>query len=83
MASTLRPLMAILFTSWLLILAGSVIVFRIIVPVPDLFEGRIGVIFTAVLKALASVVLVLAWVWVMVKLRNLYVRRLLKPVSET
>ncbi|MBI2184834.1 MAG: hypothetical protein HYU39_07750 [Thaumarchaeota archaeon] len=82
MASTLRPLMMILFATWLLILGGSVIVFKLIVPIPDLYEGRIGLIVTAILKAGASVALVLVWVWIMVNLRNLYVKRILKPVSS-
>ncbi len=72
--------MGIFLAAWLLILAGSVIVFRGIAPIPDLFEGGMGVIVTAVLKAFLAALLVLLWVWVLVKLRNMYVMR--KLLSE-
>lgn len=64
-------LLALLITAWLLILIGSIIIFKLIVPIPNLAEGREGILLTAIIKALLSTILVIIWILIFVKLRNL------------
>jgi len=81
--STLPSLMLVVTAAWLLIMAGSLIIFRGIVPIPDLFGGSGGAIATSVVKTILAVALVLLWAWILVKLRDAYVRRKLFPETRS
>ena len=74
MIHRLTPLLAILSILWILILAGSYIIFQYIAPIPDML-GASGRFYTAVLKLVASGLLVAAWLYIMIRLRDTMVKR--------
>jgi len=67
--------MGIIAAVWLLIFAGSFIIFMLIVPLPNVLPGSAGMFLTAVLKVGLSALLTAIWIYVMLMLRNIYVRR--------
>jgi hypothetical protein len=71
----LVPIILLVAVAWILVFAGAYIVFTLIVPLQDFFAGLQGTLFTSTVKALLATALVLAWVAIMIQLRNLYVRR--------
>ncbi|MCP8304098.1 MAG: hypothetical protein H3Z50_01295 [archaeon] len=77
MRSRLLPLMGIIGVAWLLVFLGSYIIFHLIVPI-DLFPGRTDYIFTffnSLLKVTLSTVLSVMWILIMIKLRDIYIKR--------
>jgi len=54
----LKLILLLLTLGWILVYLASIIVFFFIVPLPNLFEGRLGIIVTAIIKALLATVLV-------------------------
>ena len=75
MASRLLPLIGVIVVAWILVFVGSYIIFNVIVPLPNFFPGREGFIFTGVIKAVFSTILVIIWLLLTVKLTNLYVKK--------
>lgn len=75
MSSRLLPLIALITVAWLMIFMGSYVIFRLIVPIPDITPNLGGRIFTSIFKVGTSGFIALFWLYVMLKLRNFYVRR--------
>ena len=71
----LVPIILLLAAAWVLVFAGAYIVFTVIVPLDDFFPGWGGTLLTSVIKALLATGLALAWVAIMIQLRDLYARR--------
>jgi hypothetical protein len=69
------PLMAILATMWILILVGSILIFHLIVPldIPWLDRASLGV-----LKVVLGASLAALWLFIFIKLRDIYASRLFK-----
>jgi hypothetical protein len=69
------PLMAILATMWILILVGSILIFHFIVPldIPGLDRASLGV-----LKVVLGASLAALWLFIFIKLRDIYASRLFK-----
>jgi hypothetical protein len=67
-------LLAIFTVAWALIFLGSALIFLLIVrlELPNAFVN-------ASAKVAISAVLALIWLWIFMKLRDLYVRRYLRP----
>ena len=74
MTKTIKPLALIVIVSWAMILLGSFVVFKLIVPIPD-SDGYAGAIASAILKALLATIMVSLWLFILVKLRDAYVGR--------
>jgi hypothetical protein len=77
MRSRLFPLMGIIGLAWLLVFLGSYIIFYLIVPI-NIFPGKmdyISIFFNSLLKVVLSAALAFLWIIIMIKLRNLYVKR--------
>lgn|GEM_PF-2299262 len=73
----LLPLIGIIGLAWLLIFLGSYIIFYLITPI-NIFPGKIDYVYiflNALLKLVLSMALVILWIMIMVKLRNLYMKR--------
>ncbi len=75
MSSRLTPIIVLITAVWLMIFVGSYAIFQIIVPLPDFYPGLQGRIVTSIFKASTSGLLVLFWLYLMLNLRNFYVRR--------
>ncbi|GBC75617.1 hypothetical protein HRbin06_00936 [archaeon HR06] len=54
----LKLIILLLTLGWILVYLASIIVFFFIVPLPNLFEDRMGIIVTAIIKAILATVLV-------------------------
>lgn len=74
----LLSLMGILGFSWILVFLGSYIIFKLIEPIPDIMPGLEGRIITSLLKVALSAAFSGLWIYIMVKLRDLYVGRRLR-----
>jgi hypothetical protein len=70
-------LTAIIVVAWLLVLAGAVIVFALIVPF-NYFHDFLDPIVQGVLATILS----LAWIWIMVLIRNSFVRKEILAKTE-
>ena len=68
-------LMAVMLLTWLLMLGGTYVIFGVIVPLPSLIPVLEGTIAVSVLQSLAAALLVLAWLYAILKLRDIYARR--------
>ena len=73
MSKNMVALFLIILAAWVLIFLGSFIIFKLVVPIPD-FEGFGGAMVSAVLKALLATSLVLLWIFILIKLRDAYVK---------
>jgi hypothetical protein len=69
------PIMAILAAMWVLILVGSVLIFYFIVPmeIPSLNRATVGV-----LKVILGAGLAALWLFIFLKLRDVYASRLFR-----
>jgi len=56
---------------WALIILGAFILLRIVAPI----ELEAGDIASSVLKAVIAVLMVAAWIWILITLKNAYMRR--------
>ncbi len=56
---------------WALIILGGFILIRIVAPI----ELEAGEIASSVLKAAIAISMVIIWIWILVLLKNTYVRR--------
>lgn len=56
---------------WALIIVGGFILIRIVAPI----ELEAGEIASSVLKAAIAISMVIIWIWILVLLKNTYVRR--------
>ncbi len=71
--------MGIIGLAWLLIFLGSYIIFYLIVPM-NIFPGRTDYILifsNSLLKVILSATLAFVWITIMIKLRDLYIKRML------
>lgn len=68
-------LVGIFVAVWLLVLAGTIIIFELIVPL-TLFHS----LLSGVLKGVLATILVLAWLGIFILLRNVMVRKQLSHV---
>ncbi len=82
MFTRIIPIIILISAVWLIIFAGSYAIFRVIVPLPDLYPGLQGRIITSIIKVTLSGLLVLLWLYTMLKLRNYYVVRRILAKSE-
>lgn len=84
MSSRLLPLITLITVVWLLIFIGSYAIFRLIVPLPNISNSLEGRLFTSIFKVGASGLIVTLWIYVMLKIRNIYVKRRIysKPEEE-
>lgn len=73
------PLLGLLLTAWILVFIGSIVIFNVIVPIPQILPGRGGTVLTSVVKALLSIALVSIWLFIMIRLRDFYFKRKLLP----
>ncbi|MBI2938066.1 MAG: hypothetical protein HYY22_07665 [Thaumarchaeota archaeon] len=76
------PLLVLITATWLLIFVGSYVIFKIIVPLPEIYPGFLGQILTEIIKVALSGVMTFLWLYAMWKLRNFYVHRRLLSRSE-
>ncbi len=76
------PLLVLITATWLLIFIGSYVIFKIIVPLPEIYPGFLGKVLTEIVKVALSGVMTFLWLYAMWKLRNFYVRRRLLSRSE-
>jgi len=67
--------MGILAVAWIIVFLGMIIIFKFIVPMPDIILGGFGAVITAVLKALMATALGITWLLIMIWLRNMYAKR--------
>jgi hypothetical protein len=72
------PLMGIIAIAWIMVFFGSFIIFSLIVPLPDLFMSRIGIIITAIIKVILSMILVILWLFIMRQLTKLYLKKFIR-----
>lgn len=56
---------------WALIILGAFILLKIVAPI----ELEAGDIASSVLKAVIAVSMVAAWIWILITLKNAYIRR--------
>lgn len=68
-------LIVVILLTWILMLAGTYVIFTVIVPLPFLIPAFRGTIAISALQSLAAVLVVLAWLYSMLKIRNIYARR--------
>lgn len=83
--SRLLPILILIFLVWIMIFAGSFAIFRMIVPIADFYPGIEGRIVTSLFKVTTSGILVIFWMVLMWKIRNVFVKRNLlyrKDVEE-
>jgi hypothetical protein len=69
--------MGIIGVAWLLVFVGVFVIFYLIVPI-DIFPGRTDYIFifaNSSIKVILSAILAFLWIIIMIKLRNLYIKR--------
>ncbi len=69
--------MGIIGVAWLLVFLGSYIIFYLIVPI-DLFPGTkdyVLTFFNSLLKVVLSIFLSIIWILIMIKLRDIYIKR--------
>jgi hypothetical protein len=71
LGKSVTSLIVLIFIAWLLIILGSVIIFKLIVPIPNITQEREGILITAIIKALLSTMLVITWVLLFIKLRDI------------
>ena len=74
--------MVLITATWLLIFIGSYVIFKIIVPLPDIYPSFLGRILTEIIKVGLSGVMTFLWLYAMWKIRNFYVRRRLLSRGE-
>lgn len=67
-------LMGILTLAFFLVILGSVLIFVVIVPLPNL-PGRLGIILTGISKAVLSTLIVVGWVYLLKAVTEIYVRK--------
>jgi len=73
----LLPLIGIISVAWILVFLGSYIIFHLIVYI-DLFPRKTEYIFiliNSLLKVALSAFLSLIWIVIMIKLRDIYIKR--------
>jgi hypothetical protein len=73
--------MGIIGFAWLLIFLGLYIIFYLIVPI-NIFPGRtdyVSIFLNSLLKVASSATLAFLWIIIMIKLRDLYMKRKLSP----
>lgn len=56
---------------WALIILGGFILVKIVSPI----ELEAGAVASSALKAVIAIAMVIAWVWILVALKNAYMRR--------
>ncbi|MGQ9469211.1 MAG: hypothetical protein ACUVTD_05225 [Nitrososphaerales archaeon] len=77
MRSRLLPLMGIISFTWALVFLGSYIIFNLIVPI-NIFPGKTdyaSIFINSLLKVILSAILALLWIVIMIKLRDLYIKK--------
>ncbi|MAH21494.1 MAG: hypothetical protein CMO12_01625 [Thaumarchaeota archaeon] len=67
-------ILVILFT-WTLMLGGILVIFTVIVPLPFLIPAFRGTIAIPVLQSVAAALVVLAWLYSILKIRDIYAKR--------
>ncbi len=67
-------LMGILTLAFFLVILGSVLIFVVIVPLPNL-PGRLGIILTGISKAVLSTLVVVGWVYLLKTVTGIYLRK--------
>ncbi len=67
-------LTGILTLAFFLVILGSLLIFVVIVPMPNL-PGRYGAILTAGLKGFLSIVVVAGWVYILKATTEFYLRK--------
>ncbi|MEE8239586.1 MAG: hypothetical protein V3R13_05815 [Nitrososphaerales archaeon] len=75
MLRTVIQLMGILTLAFLLVILGSLLIFVVIVPMPNL-PGRFGIILTGISKAVLSTLVVVGWVYLLKAVTGIYVRKI-------
>jgi hypothetical protein len=80
--SRILPLVGIIGLAWVLVFLGSYIIFELIVsfePFPE--NNHIFAFLNSLLEVVFSAILVLVWIVIMIKLRNLYIKKKLSNRS--
>jgi len=67
-------LLGIFTLAWVLVLVGTVIIFEFIIPF-----SFASVFYNSIAKAVFATILAVVWLYLLVLLRNLMVKRLLSP----
>ena len=67
-----------IFTMWILIIIGGGIAVLILAPIEISGYGEFDLIFSSVLKAVISIGLVVAWIFILSKVKNWIFRSQLK-----
>lgn len=69
--------MGIIGIAWLLVFVGVFVIFYLIVPI-DIFPGKtdyISIFLNSSLTVVLSAILAFLWIIIMIRLRNLYIKR--------
>lgn len=74
--------MLLITAVWAMIFVGLAAIFLLVVPIPNVFSGSIGILFTSALQVLISGALVMVWLFSIWQLRNYYVRKKILNVSD-
>ena len=72
-------LFGFLFAMWLLILVGSGIVVIILGPLRIFVFGEFNWFIGSVIKAIVAIILVVIWILILSKLKNLIFKKEIKP----
>lgn len=68
-------LIIVILLAWILMLGGIFVIFTVIVPLPVLIPALRGTIAISVLQSVAGALVVLAWLYSILKIRNIYAKR--------
>ncbi len=71
-------LFGFLFAMWILILVGGGIVVTLLGPITISGFGEFNWLITSIIKAVVAIVLVVIWILILLKLKNLIFRKELK-----
>ena len=72
-------LFGFLFAMWILILIGGGIVVTLLGPITISGFGDLNWFIASVIKAMIAMILVVIWIWILSKLKNLIFKKEIKP----